>query len=296
MGSYSQKKYRSKSSRPSNFTIRFHRYSPHILTVLAAVLLLSSLMNNHLWDTPRKWVTDAVSPLIFVVGYPFHFISGTFGHLTDVTKIISDNAQLRSENKELQEWYQTALLLRSENQSLKDLLNVTPEPEMAFITARVIGDTGRGFVKTLIVEAGAEDGVEEGQAVLGGKGMIGRVIEVGARASRILLLTDINSHIPVIIEGANQRAILAGRNDNKLNLIHLPDDILVEKGAKIVTAASGGAFPAGLPIGEVYEIKGDMPMVHMFSDPYSADFVQLISKPLDPNIRNSIHSLTSENK
>ena len=123
--------------------------------------------------------------------------------------------------------------------------------------------------------------------------MIGRVIEVGQHASRVLLLNDINSHIPVVVEGANQRAILAGSNVDMLNLIHLPPDVLVEKGSRIVTSGSGGIFPNGLPIGEVVEIKNGTPLVKMYSDPYAAGYVQIIEKPQDPSVRDSIKLLTS---
>ncbi len=280
--------------RAATMAVRIGRYSPLALTSLAVILLLSSMISPTLWSGPRTAVADTMTPVISWVGAPFRFMVETVSGVTGLTQIRAENARLKAENKQLHEWYQTAMLLRSENQSLKDLLNVIPEPDQSYITTRVIADSGSTFVKTVLIKAGQEDNVEEGQAVLGGQGMIGRVIEVGNRASRVLLLNDINSHVPVVIEGANQRAVLAGTNEDLLVLIHMPSDVMVEKGAKVVTSGSGGMFPSGLPIGEIIDIRNGTPMVRMYSDPYTANYVQSVEKPQDPNVRQSITARTTE--
>lgn len=293
MAQYSRQDKRRQAMRAATMAVRLSRYSPLALTGIAVVLLLSSLISPTLWGGPRMAAIDALSPAIEFVGAPFRVMTETISDASGLTKIRAENARLKAENKQLHEWYQTAMLLRSENQSLKDLLNVIPEPDQSYITTRVIADSGSSFVKTVLIEAGADNAVEEGQAVLGSQGMIGRIIEVGKRASRVLLLNDINSHVPVVVEGANQRAVLSGTNDDLLVLIHLPPDVMVEKGSRIITSGSGGMFPNGLPIGEVSEIKNGVPMVMMYSDPYGAGYVQIVEKPQDPNVRHSIKTLTA---
>ncbi|MBL8642091.1 MAG: rod shape-determining protein MreC [Alphaproteobacteria bacterium] len=293
MGQYSHKDRTRQAMRAATIAVRLGRYSPFALTGFAAILLLSSLINPSIWTGPRMAMIDALTPVIDLVGAPFRSMTAAMSDASGLTKIRAENARLKAENKQLHEWYQTAMLLRSENQSLKDLLNVIPEPDQSYITTRVIADSGSSFVKTVLIEAGFDNAVEEGQAVLGSQGMIGRVVEVGKRASRVLLLNDINSHVPVVIEGANQRAVLSGTNDDLLVLIHLPPDLLIEKGARIITSGTGGMFPTGLPIGEVSEIKNGIPMVMMYSDPYGAGYVQIVEKPQDPNVRQSIKVLTS---
>lgn len=293
MGFFSHKDSRRQAVRAATMAVRLGRYSPLALTGIAAVLLLSSFVSPNLWNGPRTATLDILTPAIEFVGAPFRAMTEAVSDASGLTKIRAENARLKAENKQLHEWYQTAMLLRSENQSLKDLLNVIPEPDQSYITTRVIGDSGSSFVKTVLIEAGLDNAVEEGQAVLGSQGMIGRVIEVGQRASRVLLLNDINSHVPVVVEGANQRAVLAGTNDELLVLIHLPPDVLVEKGSRIITSGSGGMFPTGLPIGEVTEIRNGTPLVMMYSDPYGAGYVQIVEKPQDPNVRQSIKNLTA---
>lgn len=293
MAGYSGHKPRARAIRAVSIAARLGRYSPKGLTAIAAIMLLSSIISPDLWSGPRRTATDIAAPVMTIIGAPFRVIGDAVEGVTGLTQIKAENARLLSENAQLKEWYQTAMLLRAENQSLKDLLNVIPEPDQSYITTRVIADSGSSFVKSLLIEAGTEDGVKEGQAVLGGQGMIGRVIEVGNRASRVLLLSDINSHIPVVIEDANQRAILAGTNDSYLTLMHLPREFLAKQGQRIVTSGNDGLFPSGLPIGEVAEVKDGVPLVRMFSDPYAAGYVQIVERPQDAAVTQSIQSLSS---
>ena len=294
MRSSTQRYQRRKGYRASTTVARIARYYPHALISLASAILLSSMVSPALWQKPRVGVTDSVSPVISAVGQPFRLMADAIGGVTGITQLRAENDRLKAENARLKEWYQTALLLKAENQSLKDLLNVIPEPEQSYISARVIGDSGSSYVRSLLLEAGHQNGVAQGQAVLGSQGMIGRVVEVGDRASRVLLLNDINSKIPVIIEGTNQKAILAGTNEDYLSLDQLPPDTLVEVGARVITSSHGGLFPQGLPIGRVVKANDGQVMVKPFTDPANANYVQIIEKPDDPNVRQSIDILKTQ--
>jgi len=126
-------------------------------------------------------------------------------------------------------------------------MNIKVAPDHNFITARVIADSGNAFVKSLLVEAGSLDRVQKNYAVIAGEGLIGRVIEVGKNVSRILLVSDMNSRIPVLIENTSQHAVLAGGNETSPTLEHLPASSGVDVGARIVTSGHGGVFPAGIP-------------------------------------------------
>lgn len=279
--------------RAASRVIRLTRHSPALLTGTAGLLLLVSLINPYLFSGPRGAALDAFSPLIAVVSKPFQVVSDTLSSMTGLAQLKAENVSLKTENQKLKEWYQTAMLLQAENQSLKDLLNVLPEPEQSYITTRVIGDSGSSFVKSLLIQAGTAENVEKGQAVLGDKGMIGRVFETGRNASRILLVTDINSRVPVIVEGSNQKAILAGTNDDMPMLEHLPPDVLIEKGTRVITSGHGGLFPQGLPVGQVASVEKGIVRVSLYSDPANSSYVQIIEKPDDPNVRRSVDTLTS---
>ncbi len=280
-----------KPVRAASLSARISRYSPLFLTFIAGVLLLISLINPARWKESRIATIDAFEPILSTLSWPVQAVENWVGEMTGLTNIRAENARLKTENDQLKEWYQTALLLRAENQSLKDLLNVLPEAEQTYITSRVIGDSGSSYVRTLLIQAGTIDGAEEGQAVMGRNGMIGRIIESGDRASRVLLLTDINSHIPVIIEGVNQRAMLMGNNDDRLYLAHFAPDALIKKGGRVVTSGIGGMFPAGLPIGEIISVKNGEVKVRLLSDPEGEDYVQIVERPMDPELKRSLQGL-----
>ena len=110
---------------------------------------------------------------------------------------------------------------------------------------------GVTFVRSLLVLAGKSDGVIKGQAAVTGQGLVGRVTAVGERASRVLLVTDINSRIPVRVDRTRERAVLAGNNSSSPSLIYLPPETGVQVGDRIVTSGHGGVFPKGIPVGIV---------------------------------------------
>ena len=103
----------------------------------------------------------------------------------------------------------------------------------------------------MLLNIGYQPGVGKGHAVVTGEGLVGRVESVGGRATRVLLISDLNSRIPVLIESTRTRAILAGNNSNRPSLIHLVSGATVSPGDRIVTSGHGGVFPVGLPVGLV---------------------------------------------
>ena len=106
-------------------------------------------------------------------------------------------------------------------------------------------------MRTVLVNAGTDDRVARGQAAITGEGLVGRLTEVGNRAARVLLITDLNSRIPVTIESSHANAVLAGDNSERPRLLYLPSPDAVKIGDRIVTSGEGGVFPPGLPVGVV---------------------------------------------
>ena len=205
-----------------------------------------------------------------------------------VSELRAENARLQSENTRLRDWYQKALMLESENQSLRDLLNLKVETSQKFVTSQVIADSGNAYVHSVLVSAGKKDDVRKGQAVLSGEGMVGRIIETGNNSARVLLLTDFNSRVPVLIEGTSQKAIMVGNNDNSPVLKHLPSDAEIEEGMRIVTSGHGGLFPAGLPIGRIVATDAGQHTVHLYANVNNVRYVRILDTPKDPNLRRGV--------
>ena len=100
-------------------------------------------------------------------------------------------------------------------------------------------------MESLILNAGAREGVRKGSPVVTGDGLVGRIAGVGYRSARVLLITDLNSRIPVLVEPTGMRAILAGDNSDRPRLIRLPPGATVSPGERVSTSGRAGAFPAG---------------------------------------------------
>lgn len=222
-----------------------------VFIVCSLVMLFLSTVNPDFFSSVRSSTANAFSPIISLVSYPVQEATQFVRNVSGLSSIQARNAALEKENARLKEWYQTALTLQEQNQSLKELLNVKLDPQYEYITARIIADVGSAFVKSLLVKAGADNGVSKGQAVVSGDGLLGRIIGVSGQTARVLLITDMNSRVPVIIEGIDKHAILAGRNSNAPVLDHISEDLHIPQGARIVTSGKGGMFPAGLFVGVV---------------------------------------------
>jgi rod shape-determining protein MreC len=170
--------------------------------------------------------------------------------------------------------------LDAENRELRALLSSVAEPRSAFITARIIGMAGGAFVNTALVNAGRLDGVEAGQAVVTTQGMVGRIVEVGSRSARILLVTDLNSRIPVFVESTRAPAVVAGDNSDSLSLAFIADGASVSAGDRLVTSGEGGLLPPGLPVGIVTGRKGGVWRVQPFVDAARVEYVRVLDYAL----------------
>jgi len=283
------KKYNSKKSKISGVASPFgfgNRGSYFALLSVSIILLISSIFNPSQISTVRNAAVDLFAPIISTVGRPFQMMSENISSISGFASLRAENTSLRAENERLKAWYQTALMLQAENQSLQRLLNVKTQNHQKFITTRVVSDLTSNFVKTVIVSSGTNEGVNKNQAVLSAEGMIGRVIEAGENSARILLLTDINSRLPVLIEGTNQKAILTGTNDRIPLLKHLPRDTGIVEGARIVTSGDGGVFPASLPIGRV--VKTDIGYgVKLYGEIDKISYVRVVDTTSPENLIRS---------
>lgn len=203
----------------------------------------------------RAASADLVSPVMNIVSRPAASINELTDKIYNLAHLYEENERLRRENQQLLAWQQAARNLSHENARLRDLASYTSPPALHLVTSRVIADMGGAYAHSLMISAGSRDGVAKGQAVISDEGLIGRVAEAGYQASRVLLITDINSRVPVVIENSRDRAFLSGDNTNRPLLTFLTADAAVAPGDRILTSGHGGAFPPGIPIGIVSSVS-----------------------------------------
>jgi rod shape-determining protein MreC len=274
-------------ARLAPYSVLGIRSTSLIFLTMSGIFLTLSFIQPGTMSGVRMGIADTAAPILSAVSRPFYVAADFVGNVSGMTEMRAENVRLEAENKKLREWYQTALMLQSENQSLQELLNLKVDGQHKFVSTRVIADAGNAYVKSVLVGAGGVDGVKKGQAVLSGEGMVGRIIETGNSAARVLLLSDFNSRVPVIVEGSRHKAILAGTNESYPALKHLPPDVEIVAGTRIVTSGDGGIFPPGLPIGKVV-IEDGVIRVHPYADMNRVTYVRILDVPQNPNLHEGI--------
>jgi rod shape-determining protein MreC len=227
----------------------------------------------------RTLLIDLIAPMMDAASRPIASAKEAANTVQDLLALKQENARLAEENKTLLEWQSIGRELQSQNASLRDLLKFTPDPRASYVTAPVIADASSSYVRSLIVLAGQKDGVVKGQAAITGAGLVGRVLEVGRRASRVLLLTDISARVPVVIERTRDQAVLAGNNSDNPELQYLPRDVDIKVGDRIVTSGVGGNFPVGLPVGEVVRVEGHI-LVQLYAQLDRMEYIRLVDYSL----------------
>ena len=262
------------------------RFALLLLVCVAVALMLLSRSDSILIERARTAVADTVAPILEFAARPLATLDQMGEQARQMVLLAEENAILREQNERLAQWQIVAQRLEGENQSLQKMLNLTPEPRVSFVTARVIGDQGGAFVRSVLINAGSRHGAARGQAAVTGHGLAGRVAETGSRSSRVLLITDMNSRIPILVGAARERAVLAGDNTAQPALEHLRPRVEIQVGDRVVTSGHGGVFPSGLPIGQVVSAGEDGVRMQPFVDWGHMEYLRLIDYEL-PGILSS---------
>ena len=226
------------------------------LLVGLIVLVLVALFLVWRIDSPRveRLRAQAIDTFVPSFSWAMAPITGAANLISDFQsyqQLRAQNQDLRRELQQMKAWREAALQLEQENAKLLDLNNVSLDPQLTFITGVVITDSGSPFRQSVLINVGARDGIIDGWPTMDGIGLVGRIAGVGRETSRVLLLTDTSSRIPVVIQPSGQRAILAGDNTFTPVVEFLENPALVRPGDRIVSSGDGGVFPADLLVGQV---------------------------------------------
>jgi rod shape-determining protein MreC len=245
--------------------------------VFAAVFLLLEAMDNSLPVKVRSYANDIAAPILTVLEQPIRITQEGLERLAGVSDIYVENQNLRDENERLKQWQETALQLNRENERLRSILKVPGREVPTAATGRVVGSSGGAFEQSVVINAGHNDGVRRNAPVVDDGGVIGRIIEVGYLSSRVLLLTDVNSHVPVRLERTGDLAIIEGTNELFLDVKYLPPTITLEAGDRFLTSGHGGAYPPDLPVAVVLSTSGEKPVIKATSSIHSLDYVRVMN-------------------
>ena len=264
------------SGRFSSLRLLIQRFTFVALIVGCLALMVLARADSAFVVRARLAVEDAFAPILDVLSRPTIAVANMVAPVHSITALRDENARLAQQNAQLLHWQTVANQMARENKALRRQLNSAPDPDASFVTGRVIGDTGGAFLRSVLIGAGSLDGLRRGQGVIAGEALIGSVTEVGRRAARVLLLSDINAHVPAMLEGTGAKAILSGDNTDQPRLDFLAPGALAKPGQRVVTSGDGGVFPPGLPIGMTVLGPDGIPRVALFVRRADLDYVTVV--------------------
>jgi rod shape-determining protein MreC len=247
-----------------------------IVMALALVLVLLGKAQSGLFDRARMAITDWMRPVLTVVHAPLIQFDRWVGSVDELFTVYQENLRLKDENARLRQWHNVAVVMQDRVTRYQSLLHAVPDPGIDSVLARVIGRASRPFLQTMILGAGSSNNVKPGQAVVDARGMIGRIYLAGTRTSWVILLTDLNSRIPVTIAPGNRQAIMVGDNTAMPSLDTLSQIVTLRAGDQVVSSGDGGLLPPGLPIGTVVE-QGGQYRVALLADAASSEDVEVLA-------------------
>ncbi len=227
-------------------------------------------------------VVETIAPLYSIVTVPVNSIESLFEGLQTVASLRTKANRLELENARLKKLQRITESLKVENRQLRTVLGAVIPQEWDAITARVIAVPGGNFTHSMIVEHGANNVIARGSAVVTAEGLVGYIISSGKYFSRILLLSDVNSRIPVILSDSSWPGLAVGKNGLILELDFLPSEAEPSLNETVVTSGHGGLLPAGIPVGRVSSIIKKQVLMTPAVELRKLSFVTILSRKTVP--------------
>ena len=237
-------------------------------------------------------ISSILSPIVSIIQLPSQIIFKGYEKISDIISVYSENKRLKKETIKILMLQNKVRTLEAENKILSSLLNYTPLPQFTYITAKVVAEERDGFSHSLIVYIGNNSNIYKNQIVLGNESVVGRIEEVNGKYARVILITDISSKIPVIVERTRERAILSGDNTLLPKLLYTNLNADIKKNDLVVTSGVAGVFPVGLPIGKVSTVNRDEIFVDPITDIERLEFVTIVNY----GVHNDIVKFSQDHK
>ena len=250
-----------------------------IAIIIAAALLMSHQrdpMKAGAFDAAHHAVDAVAAPVGGALSAPVRWTHGALSYVRGYFFAVSDNRQLRAELRDDQTTHDKLAQAELEVARLKAVLGIKTNPPLPQVAAETISDSRGPFANTRLTNAGRDKGVTEGNPVLSEHGLVGRIVGVSDHVSRVLLLTDAESRVPVILVRTNGRAVLTGDGGGAPLLDYLRTAVALKEGDRVLTSGDGGVFPRGLPVGTVVKSFDGGWRVALDSDAAPIDYVQIL--------------------
>ena len=250
------------------------RFSLFVLIILSIIFLFVETIETKPLNYLRSFIKDTIYRGSLVVSIPFKSFGNVAEYIDEHINLYSNYSELKIENDELKNNISKSDFLELENTQLRKLIEEQVSSSSNLVSARIMLDKQSPYLNSLIINIGSNKNIKNGMAVLDGKNFIGRIVDVNFFSSRVLLVSDLNSKIPIISAPSAHHAILTGHGENALSLEYLPETHNIKDGDKIYTSGKEGIFSPGIPIG-VVKIENDIVAVSLFSELSQITFINV---------------------
>lgn len=247
-----------------------------VCLAVAAILLFILPRSDPRVERLRQFSYDIISPVIQLASYPFQAARRSSTQVSNIFVLQAENDRLVEENDALRAQINELTQARVLMEQYRALLELPKEPDLNFVYARIVADLSSPFARTVVANVGRDGGVSQGDSVMGRNGLVGRVISVGDSSSRILLLTDFNSHVPVLAVSSDVQAILSGRNEDRPQMNFVSEYARLKNGDLVVTSGSGGQMPIGLPVGTISMNEDGKSQIELLDQPTGLTYVHIV--------------------
>ena len=258
------------------------RFSLFALIILSIVLIFIETIETKPLNSFRAIVKDTIYRGSLIVSLPAKGFGSSTNYIKEHINLYSNYNQLKKEYTELKNSSSKSDFLELENNQLRKLIDEQIASSSNYVSARVMLDKQSPYLNSFIINIGKNKKIKNGLAVLEAKNFIGRIVDVNYFSSRVLLVSDLNSKIPVVIEPSGHHAILSGHGENPPTLEYLPKNYKINNGDKVYTSGKARIFSPGMPVGEV-KIENNTANVLLFSDLDQVTFVNVDLGEIDKN-------------
>ena len=257
------------------------RFSLFVLLFSSIFLIVLGKFNFTTINYLKITITEVVYRTSFVASIPEKYITYSYRAIEKHIKLYKDYNFQKEELEKLKSEKYEVKFLEAENKRLKKVLNdINYSSEL--VIAKVIIDKQSPFLRSIIINKGSKNNIKKGMPVLSDSYLIGKVVEVNYMTSRVLLLSDLNSKIPVTIEPGSIQSILSGDGVNSGNIQYTKDNLPIADGSIIYTSGTGGLLKSGIPIGKI-EQNENQNSVNFFIDFSQLRYVKVLSYTEEKN-------------
>ncbi|MBW8733813.1 MAG: rod shape-determining protein MreC [Asticcacaulis sp.] len=249
-----------------------------VIGIIAALMFLGDRREEVEGRTfgDRTGFDSAAEPANAVLSAPVHVVGAGTSWLDDYLFAVRENRILKKKVAELTQYKDSYVEMKDINTRYEALLNLRTEPPVDTVTARSVSVARGPFNNNRLIDAGSDKRIAFGNPVITDQGLVGRVVGVSPSVSRVLMVTDVNSHVPIMVMRTDARAMMDGDGGPAPKLDWVRGKDSVRKGDQILTSGDGGIFPRGLPVGEAVQgIDGGW-RVRLYADRAPIDFVKVL--------------------